>query len=220
MLKIPFGKHKETGRFYDAGSVQNGLKCNCICKECEGALEAVHPKLPNRQNYFRHAINSNCKGGLETVFHLVAKQILKENISLHLTEGNYFSYNYCDIETTRHGKRPDAFIGNDTENLIVEIFFWHQIDQSTLDIYIEKGEKVLEIDISSERRSLFDYEYLKDLILHRAPRKLYSNANLASKSHSSKDNSWLWASLTFVVAILLFWRFKKNKGRRRKRRYK
>ena len=218
MLKIPFGKHKETGRFHDAGSVSNGLKCNCICKECGSALEAVHPKLPNRQNYFRHANNLNCKGGLETVFHLVAKQIIKENSSLHVTEGNYFIYSYCDIETYRHGKQPDAFIGNETETLIVEIFFWHQIEQTTLDIYIEKGERVLEINISGERKGLFDYQYLTDLILHRAPREMFTNVKTTSKSHLSNDGSWLWASLIFIVGILLFWRVRKNKRRRRKRR--
>jgi len=99
MLKIPFGKHKTTGVFFDASSVPNGPKCECICKECGSLLEAVHPKLSNRQKYFRHPSTLNCKGGLESLFHLVAKQILKESKELRVSEDEI--YNYVD-ERLKH----------------------------------------------------------------------------------------------------------------------
>jgi hypothetical protein len=50
----------------------------------------------------------------------------------------------------------------------VEIYFWHQIDQLTLGRYLEMGERVLEIDISGERKKLFDYQYLKAYFIERS----------------------------------------------------
>ncbi len=106
---------------------------------------AVPPKLPNRQKYFRHSVNSACKGGLESIFHQVSKQILKDNSSLLFSGGKSFLYTICDNETPRHGKWLDAFICNDNESYIVEVFFWHQIEQSTLGAYLENGQKVIKI---------------------------------------------------------------------------
>lgn len=225
ILKIPFGKHKKTGIFYDAGSVPNGLKCDCICIECGTALEAVQPKLPNRQSYFRHASKLNCKGGLESLFHLVAKQILKESNVLNASKGEIFSYSQCDIETPRHGKRPDAYISNGSYSLVVEIFFWHRINQSTLDTYLNNGEQVLEIDISGQRKRIFDYEELKQLILHSAPREAYSPEKPQVYQKESDGCLWWLFPLLVVVGFILWffrrktrfkprWSYPRRRGRR------
>ena len=217
MLKIPFGKHKISGRFLDAASVSNGLKCDCLCIECGTALEAVHPRLSRRQKYFRHSAKLNCKGGLESLFHLVAKQILRENNLLRISESETFHYTSCDIETSRHDKQPDAFLQNETGSLIVEIFFSHRIAGKTLDCYLNKGEMVLEIDISGERRNLFDYNRLKKLILEEAPRNLYSEQMKYPIVSADDDRQW-WLLLLLAAGGLLFlWRSKQHHDRKRSR---
>jgi hypothetical protein len=211
MLKIPFGKHKETGHFYDAGAVPNGLKCDCLCNECGTSLEAVHPKLPNRQNYFRHASNSNCKGGLESLFHLVAKQILKESKQLQVSVDEVFSYDKCEIETSKHGKQPDAYVSNNKGSLIVEIFFWHRIDRTTLDTYLKSEERVLEIDISGERKKVFNYDHLKDLILWSAPREIHKNQQKLPISRNSNGSPWWMLLFLLFSGFLLFWWTRKRR---------
>lgn len=215
--EIPFGKHKETGRYYDAGEVSSGLKCNCICKECGTELEAVKRRIPRTKNYFRHANKLNCKGGLESLFHQVAKQILKESNELHISHRELFSYSQCDIEIPKYEKQPDAYISNESTSLIVEIFFWHRIDRKTLRTYLDNNERVLEIDISSERKEIFDYEYVKELILSKATRKLYTKAN-HDKINSGDNIPW-WAWLLFITGVgIIIWFIRKQKNSRRKRR--
>lgn len=217
-LKIPFGKHKITGVFYDAGSVANGLKCDCICKECDTSPEAVHPKLNNRQQYFRHAANPDCRGGLESLYHQVAKQILKDSNELRIAEKESFPYYSCDIETPRHGKQPDAFICNDTSSMIVEILFTHDIDNRTLDTYLANGERVLEIDRSGERKKLLNYNQFTQLVLGTAPRKLYSRDYPPSISPgTTKNTPWWLVPLLFIGGILLLrWLHRRKKSRKRK----
>lgn len=187
MLKIPFGKDKISGLFYDAGAVPNGRKCNCKCNECGNDLEAVHPKLFGRKNYFRHVSNDNCTGGLESLFHLVAKQILKANADLVVSDGINFNYDKCDIETPRFGKRPDAFVSNESKGLIVEIFFSHRVDPATLELYLANNQEVLEIDISIQKKELFSYDYLAELILHKASRTFFQPKKEKVESFGSSE---------------------------------
>lgn len=217
MHEIPFGKHKESGIYFDAGTVPSGLKCNCVCSKCGTDLEAVNRKIPRVKNYFRHASRSGCKGGLESLFHNVSKQILKENSSLQISMNLSFTYTACDIERPRHGKQPDAFLNNDAESLIVEIYFWHRIDNSTLETYLINKERVLEIDISKQRKDIFDYEYLKELILFKAPRELFVEKKEVTPIIPDDVPWWLWA--LFAVGIGFFiWKFRKCRKRKRRRR--
>lgn len=215
-IKIPFGKHKITGHFYDAGSVPNGLKCDCVCFACGNPLEAVHPNRSNRVKYFRHHATQDCQGSMESIFHNVAKQILLENNVVRVDKQNEFRYLKCDIEALRYGKRPDAYLSNQDSSLVVEIFFMHSIEKPTLCTYLEHGEEVLEIDISSERLKLFDYQRLSRLILDEAPRKKYfprRNQSLPKKS-PLRTPSWL-----FIITVAIsFFIFLFNRKRRRRSR--
>lgn len=199
MLKIPFGKDQNTGRFYDPSTAAKE-KLQCLCNECGMKLLAIRRTNPEWQDYFRHAKNNKCAGGLESLYHSLAKQILKEADSLSINQYVSMAYHICDIEITRHNRRPDAYIQNPYRSLIVEIFYTHRIEKQTLDIYHKNGEEVLEIDISSQKNKLPNYTQLKDLVLNKAPRILYevpkSKIQLTSPSQTS-DNLWPFVALAF-----------------------
>jgi len=223
-LKIPFGKHVVTGRFHDAGSVPNGRDCNCVCVKCGGELQAVHPTKPKYQKYFRHD-SENCGGGFETLFHKVAKQILKESNFVHISNADRFVYDSCDVEIAKYDKRPDAYISNDRQSLVVEIFFWHDTKAETLDVYLENGERVLKIDISAERKTVFNYERLKELVIHSAPRKLYEPGQpvVAEPSPYEMLKSWIPWIIGGGIAIYFFRKqiprlFRRSKQLRKKRK--
>ncbi|TRW27115.1 hypothetical protein FMM05_00240 [Flavobacterium zepuense] len=220
MLKIPFGKDKLTSAIYDAGMVSNGNKCNCICLECGKDLQAVHPQVLNRQKFFRHKPGTDCQGTLESIFHFAAKEIIKKSTSLKISEDESFSYSSCDIEMTKYSKRPDAYITNQSTSLIVEILFSHQIESSTLDVYLNNNERVLEINISAEKNKLFNYEYFKDWVLSHAPRELYVQpqkleADTSGKHNAAGDKSESDIGVYIVLGLIGAWlyrRFFKGRG--------
>lgn len=224
MLKIPFGQDKETGAFKDARSVKKGLACNCKCHSCGMDLEAVHPKF--RVKHFRHSSKRECTGAIESLFHKLAKQILKENDTLKTGTDVYFHYSTCELEQTRYGKRPDAFLGNGDSSLIVEIYFTHETANEALEVYLNNNERVLEVDISATKMSIFDYEHLKEMILTTAPRKLLTKEKEIETKEIEKITpeepvtnwGWLWwvlfGILTLGVAI-----YCSNRKRRRRRKY-
>ena len=221
MLKIPFGQDKDTDEFKDAKSVVKGRACNCKCHACQTDLEAIHPRF--RVKYFRHVSKRNCTGAIESLFHKIAKQILKENNSLKISKGNQFIYDNCDVELIRYGKRPDAYLSNGDASLIVEIYFTHETDENVVDIYLNNNERVLEIDISSAKLAIFDYEYLKEMVLNSAPRRFLYKKELIKPSETEKiepensngDGNWL---LLLLLALITFGGIVYYSNRRKKRR--
>jgi hypothetical protein len=228
MLKIPFGKDKGTGEFKDAKSVVKGRACNCKCHTCGSDLEAVHPRF--RVKHFRHVSKRNCTGDIESLFHKIAKQILKENSNLKISEGNQFLYDQCDVEIMKYGKRPDAYLSNQYDSLIVEIYFTHQTDESAVEIYLNNNERVLEIDISDANLAVFDYGHLKDMVLSSAPRRFLFKKELIEteetetiKPENTKDSwdwlGWLLLAIITLGGIIYFSNNRKRRRKRFKRRY-
>lgn len=222
--EIPFGFHNERKMYVDATSVPNGRKCNCICANCGKDLEAVHPAF--RRKYFRHVSLKGCKGALESLFHKTAKQILQESTLITIPNKNIFNYTECNIEFERHGKRPDAYLSNQDQSLLVEIFFTHHTEDATIEIYKDKGERILEIDISEEKMQVFSYERLKSLVLNTAPRKFIGEGAQNNETmNPTWENShwwkiWLWILLGLITLGLVYhFKKQKRKARRHRRRY-
>jgi len=157
----------------------------------------------------------HCTGGLESLFHVVAKQILKSNDTLVLSENNSFVYDKCDVETPRHGKRPDAFIANEDYGLIVEVFFSHRINPATLEIYLANNENILEIDISCQRKQLFNYSYLEELILNKAPRTFSRpRKEKVETANSEEVSGWGWLGIGLAIAAGFFLMSQKKSSNR------
>ena len=80
--KIPFGLRN--GILVDVSEVESGLACNCVCPECKGKLQAR--KGFKVTHYFAHDPSSNvhnCRSAFETSVHLMAKQILSEEMYIN-----------------------------------------------------------------------------------------------------------------------------------------
>lgn len=228
MLKIPFGEDKVTGEFKDAKSVKKGRGCNCKCHECGTDLEAVHPKF--RVKHFRHVSKKNCSGAIESLFHKIAKQILKENHSVKIDADARFHYDKCDVEIGKYGKRPDAYLSNQNSSLIVEIYFTHETDKRAVEAYVDNNERVLEIDISEENMAIFDYERLNDLVLKKAPRRFLYKATIIEtptsdgKANVPKDEGY-WNLLGWILLVgvtfggIVYFSNRRKRNKKRRRRY-
>jgi len=157
--------------------VPSGLACGCYCHECKQPLQAVYPRRLWRtkwvEKFFRHAKGTICKGGLESLAHKMAKEMLERHSSVFLPDSSEFVYDSCEVETPLEGKRPDIYLINSRtgERLVIEIFYSHRIEENTLAAFREKGKRVMQIDISSMRKSFPSIEAFERMVLKEAPRK-------------------------------------------------
>jgi hypothetical protein len=218
IFKIPYGWDPVSKQWKEAGKVSSGLACGCLCHICGKLLQAVHRRRPFH-SYFRHHVLGECAGALESLYHLLAKDVLERNSWVLLPTGERFYYNRCDVETRLHGKRPDIRLINlDTgDSLIVEIFFSHRIERSTLTAFRDNGERVMEIDISNLRKIAPSLTEFEELILEKAPRSYLSipvevaaskapfvtDYGHTQQSPVQKMLGWLAENWLIVVAVLI-----------------
>ena len=85
-IKIAYQKNTKTYKHIDEiSNTEKGLKCDCICMNCQEKLEAVIDfKDKKRIKFFRHNLNKDCKGAQETALHELGKQILLNNSEILL----------------------------------------------------------------------------------------------------------------------------------------
>jgi hypothetical protein len=218
ITKIPFGWHEQEGKWKEPGAVPRGLACGCVCHECKQPLQTVHPKLI--QKYFRHDKGGDCEGALESLAHKLGKDVLATHSAVFISKNEQFLYDKCEVETRRNGKQPDIYLINSVTGkcMVVEIFYSHRMEESTLKSFQDNGNQVLEIDISATRKvfpSLIEFERL---ILKEAPRKFLSLsepvdfpqpissrepiANLQGVGRWWAEN---WPLIVLAVVLLAYW---------------
>lgn len=81
-IKLPFGQHEN--KIVHITDVERGMKCNCICPSCRSPLVAAKGNI--NQPHFKHAVDSECEGGMESAVHLAAKQIIMERKQITLQQ--------------------------------------------------------------------------------------------------------------------------------------
>ena len=74
-IKYPIAFNKRLERLFNIGDVDKSIKDDFICNDCnENFVSVLNHKTP----HFRHKINSNCKGNVETYIHWLTKELFKE----------------------------------------------------------------------------------------------------------------------------------------------
>jgi hypothetical protein len=203
--------YKETGKLIPIDHVKDtGLKCGCICYDCDGVLEAV--LNTERRKHFRHSNKTNCNPTPESQLHLLAKVIIGQNNRILLPVEGMVDYSDPVIEVRCGDMVPDAIIRVDGELVYVEIVVTNPIHPLKAEKYRLQQAKVLVIRLTEEDRDL-DFETLKHVVLEDAGvRELLSYTN--AEQESNESSIWV-ASVIGVVGIGVFlWnRF----GRRRRR---
>lgn len=144
---ITLAIHQPSARIIHIDNALNGLACNCVCQECGGILEAIQGK--KRQKHFRHhSIDTNCKGGIESALHKLAKQILIENKSIILPRYGKIFYDNAITEKQFQNIIPDvSAILPDNQQIFIEIFHTHKSTDSKNNFFINGQYKSVEIDM-------------------------------------------------------------------------
>lgn len=66
-----------TNQIVHIDEAPNGGNCECVCLDCNQPLGARHGS--SNTHHFYHMVTSNCKGGGETLLHLLTKEVISEN---------------------------------------------------------------------------------------------------------------------------------------------
>lgn len=211
--------HPQTNKVKHVREAANGLKCKCICEECDGDLEAVQSKIPGRKWYFRHYNKSNCTGSFESLLHKYAKQVIEASNSIVRTKSQRIDYLNAISEESVNPYRPDITLTLENgEQVYIEIFVSSAVKEVKKDFFVSNSYKSFEINLSDikERNKLVDLNHLNDRILnnHRNRNSLYWPQEITSKEPNSAKG--LWAAIIGAVLILIYCTFKwRRKGKKR-----
>lgn len=74
-IKLPFGLNERNVLVHIA-DVGSDTYCNYFCPSCKSPLTAA--KGTKIQHHFKHSVDSECQGGVESAIHLAAKQLIME----------------------------------------------------------------------------------------------------------------------------------------------
>ena len=201
--RIPFAKSNKTGRIVSVFEVERGLACGCVCPECLNPVEAC--KGPKRF-YFRHGKSSignrPCDNPGESALHEAAKQIFKESTEIWLPKmeiycGNQvssimikgetvFQIQEVNIEKQQQSIRPDITISNGNDQLNIEIFVTHKVDEKKTAKLAENNIPTLEIDLSGLiDQDQISMEELKEILLGKNDHKQWVFFN--RKAHQFEE---------------------------------
>ena len=211
--KTTLGKDFHTLKIKHISEVDNGLKCNCLCVKCNEKLIAINNKNNKREIHFRHEVESDCRGGIETALHLLAKQIVIENNRIRIFDDSYFDYIDSELETRLMDYTPDVILRNKLEEQwLIEIAVTSFIDDEKLKKIKRDNLNCLEIDLKNINRSITPNE-LKEVILEDNTVRRVINRDKHVKETKKDDFPYI-VSLVFIVFL---WLFKPFKRKRRKR---
>ena len=195
-IKIPYGLRK--GKLVHISEInERGLACNCICPVCNTPLEARKGEI--KKEHFAHSNKHNCKGALETILHLVSKEIIASERSITLPAVD-ISFGYADWETfgtkgeclkpitiypakkykitnIKLEKKiktitPDLLVYINNRPLLIEIYVTHKIDNLKLQKIKQLGYAAIEIDLSKYKGS-FSRSELRDILIDSSKNKTW-----------------------------------------------
>ena len=159
---------------------ENGKRCGCKCLKCGADLIA---RMGEKNIWhFAHESKSLCDYGLsipggESPIHKYAKQIIYEERVLRIDRNNIAKLKIVELEYKERDTILDLFaINENDEELGIEIFFKHEVDQDKLSKLEKRYDNILEIKIPSLIQNDFiDDKIFRDGVLYNYPRKFLIN---------------------------------------------
>lgn len=184
-VKIGYGLKQ--GKLVHVSDVSRGLACGCLCAGCHAQL--VARKGAQRTHSFAHYFDSNCDGGVETVLHLLVKEIFQELKQFYIpsykfyleritkfgtrvsreqlvANGGNIKIKEVLVETSLRGFIPDISItSSQDKKLLIEIAVTHQVDRNKMRRVRKYGSPAMEIRLDFNDRFLTKSELTQKLSL-------------------------------------------------------
>lgn len=170
-IKLPFGINKDGNIIHIADiEVESGKRCGLFCPSCKSPLVAAKGRI--KQHHFKHGVDHECKGALESAIHLAAKQMIIERKEIILpafiltatkmdskrkeyteketvTRCKTVSFDSVQDEKELHGMKVDILASLGNRQLIIEIFYRHKVDDQKREKIITSNISAIEINLSN-----------------------------------------------------------------------
>lgn len=193
VVKLGWGLSKD-GKYKHIRSVDNGLKCDCICPDCQQPLIANQGSV--KSWHFAHASNSSCMG--ESVIHRLAKQVIldaarsRKALLISSDGGNVYESDKDGVVHSKSWYAPerqyhiqqakeevklgsqivDVLCHDSSGNaLAVEIFYTHKKSDVDIEKFAKNSVEAIEIDVSKVSWDA-TYEQIEQAVLHNARRRV------------------------------------------------
>ncbi|HCH2231323.1 TPA: hypothetical protein NKS39_000075 [Vibrio parahaemolyticus] len=193
VVKLGWGLSKD-GKYKHIRSVDNGLKCDCICPDCQQPLIANQGSV--KSWHFAHASNSSCMG--ESVIHRLAKQVIldaarsRKALLISSDGGNLYESDKDGVVHSKSWYAPerqyhiqqakeevklgsqivDVLCHDSSGNaLAVEIFYTHKKSDVDIEKFAKNSVEAIEIDVSKVSWDA-TYEQIEQAVLHNARRRV------------------------------------------------
>jgi hypothetical protein len=156
----------------------SGLACGCHCPGCGEKLVAKKGQV--QRHHFAHSSGANCLVGIESALHIAAKDILavKKEIVLPAVIVRFSGgkgaveiepkrpYEVSDVRLEKRldGIIPDVLANVEGQDLAIEIFVTHRVDERKDERFRKLGLSAIEIDLSGVSRDL-DTKNLESLVV-------------------------------------------------------
>lgn len=149
--------YNQDGLLVHVDSVENGSACGCICPECKQPLIAKNYGNV-RIHHFSHESGTICESACESVFHILAKQILEEEggIMFPPIADSRYPQGFTklrDIKVEQYDPKlniiPDAEgILPNGERVLIEFYYTHKVPTEKKEAILDSNLKCLEIEIN------------------------------------------------------------------------
>nr|WP_322524491.1 competence protein CoiA family protein [Vibrio alginolyticus] len=225
VVKLGWGLAKD-GTYKHIRSVDNGLKCDCVCPDCQQPLVANQGNV--KRWHFAHASNSSCKG--ESVIHRLAKQVIvnaaHSGLPLYISsnggtvyeqdkDGIVHSKSWYAPERQYHIRqaKEEAKLGSQIVDVLchdssgnalaVEIFYTHKKSDVDIEKFAKNSVEAIEIDVSKVSWDA-TYEQIEKAVLQNARRTVLHSieANKARTSLVREIEERLSADLVAFDAMI------------------
>lgn len=173
---LTYALNKE-GDLVHIDDVPNGNDCGCICPHCKSKLCAKNNGDGEKMiHHFAHQSGADCVGAVESVLHIMAKNILHETKCIYLP--NRFDrrkgelYHFDRVEVEFYDKetqlRPDCVGYNGEKYIWVEFKRSHEVDTKKREKIISAMIDCIEIDLNG---CTLDPEIVREFITNSIERR-------------------------------------------------
>lgn len=162
----------------DEVEVISGKDCGCFCPVCNSQL--IARKGSERVHHFAHYKSYECENYGESMLHLLAKKILKENKCIMIPSFSVKTGNYSERKKVKFEKisverdfkdiKPDIIAWKNSSSFcFIEIAVTHKVDDEKLKKIKEYNISTLEIDLGDyyKNTDVFDYNEFRDILLNQ-----------------------------------------------------
>lgn len=160
MLEYALNQDSKTLKHID--SVENGLKCNCVCSGCGDKLVAKNNGSSDTRHHFAHYSRDESSNCLMTQLHLVTQYFFQNTHSLYLPPISFQYKNKTlnqaekiidvyrgDLEVRIGSYIADVLLETSIGNLVIEVFVTHKNGDRKTAYYQQKKIPSLEFDLST-----------------------------------------------------------------------